>query len=162
MALRLLPAEIRPGMSALYAFCRVCDDIADGAGSAADKRGRLNGLRRDLERHKAGPGAPEDPVLAAFAHAMRAHGIRTADVEALMDGVARDLNEDRYATFGELAGYCDGVAAAVGRMCLPLGALDETTLPLANDLGFAMQITNILQDIAEDARRGRIYLPLEG
>jgi phytoene synthase len=156
-AFRLLPADRRRGLSALYAFCRVVDDAADEsacAGSAvANWRGELT---RALE------GAAVHPIAVAIGDAVRRFGIPPQHLEEILAGVEMDLERRRYDTFDELREYCYHVAAAVGLAALPIfGCRDPQSRVYAEALGIALQLTNILRDLAEDAERGRIYLPLE-
>lgn len=160
LAIRLLPRGLRDPMASLYAFCRLCDDAVDGEGTVAERRARLDALRRAAWRAIDDSADRADPVLAAFGETVRSRRVDRRDIEALLAAVGMDLDVDRYAGFEDLARYCDGVAGAVGRMCLDLfGARSPAAAAAATSLGHAMQVANILRDVAEDASRGRIYLP---
>jgi len=158
MAAGLLPQERKYAAHALYAFCRVTDDLVDNAET------RIIGERQLQQwREKASlPHPPADEsVLQAWADTQEKFGIPHGYAEQLIDGIARDLRVDRYQTFDELAEYCYGVASTVGLMVMHLvGFSDEAALPYAIKLGVALQLTNILRDIGEDwADRNRVYLP---
>jgi phytoene synthase len=156
-AFRLLPPERRRGLAALYAFCRVVDDAADESASAART---LAAWRDELARALA--GSATHPIAVAIGDAVRRFGIPPQHLEEILAGVEMDLERRRYETFDELRGYCYHVAAAVGLAALPiLGCRDPQSRAYAEALGIALQLTNILRDLAEDAERGRIYLPLE-
>ena len=156
-AFRLLAPERRRGLEALYAFCRVVDDAAD---EAADPVTAVAEWRDELSRALA--GAPTRPVSIALADAVRRFGIPPLHLTEIIDGVSMDLERCRYETFDELRRYCYHVAAAVGLAALPIfGCRDPQSRVYGEALGIALQLTNILRDIPEDAERGRIYLPLE-
>ncbi len=160
LASALLPPEKRRAARALYAFCRVTDDLVDrAAGSQAETLAELEAWReRALDPH---PPA-DQPVALAWADARARYGIPVGYAEQLIDGVARDLSVKRYQTFDELAAYSYGVASTVGLMAMHIiGYGGEHALPYAVKLGVALQVTNILRDVAEDYRAGRIYLPAE-
>ena len=160
LASALLPPEKRRAARALYAFCRVTDDLVDrAAGSLEDTLAELDAWReRALDPH---PPA-DQPVALAWADARARYGIPVGYAEQLIDGVARDLTIKRYRTFDELAAYSYGVASTVGLMAMHIiGYGGEHALPYAVKLGVALQITNILRDVAEDYRVGRVYLPAE-
>jgi phytoene synthase len=156
-AFRLLPSERRQSLEALYAFCRVVDDAADeGSGGAA----ALAWWRQELERALA--GTPTHPVGIALADSVQRFAIPSRHLTEIVDGVAMDLTPQRFATFAELRRYCYLVAAAVGLATIPIfGCRDPRSRDYAEALGIALQLTNIVRDLAEDAERGRIYLPLE-
>lgn len=159
-ALRLLPPAQRLGMAALYAFCRRADDIADGPGTPEARLARLAEMRRALERGLWGLG--EDPVARALADASRRFAIRREDLLAVVDGVAMDCAQVRYATFADLRLYCERVASAVGCASVAVfGAPGEGARAKARALGVALQLANILRDLREDALAGRCYLPEE-
>ncbi|MBN1774708.1 MAG: phytoene/squalene synthase family protein [Deltaproteobacteria bacterium] len=157
-AARLLPSRLRPPVVAAYAFCRVADDAIDGAESPADG---LAALRERLDGIYA--GAPDDhPVDRAFAAVARGFRIPRAVPEALLEGFLWDVEGRRYETAGELRAYAARVAAAVGVLVtLIMGERRPPVLARACDLGVAMQLTNIARDVGEDARHGRVYLPLD-
>ena len=156
-----LPRAQRTAIYALYDFARQVDDEAD-AGTAS-LAGRLAGLDRHRQRlFNARSDDSTDPVMSVLAHAMARYSIPTAELEMLIDGVGMDLEVTRYQSFGELRGYCQLVASIVGRMCVRIfGYRDARALQLADELGVALQLINILRDVREDASRGRIYLPLD-
>jgi phytoene synthase len=151
----VLPKPKRQAIAAIYAFARRVDDVADDPELPADeKRARLDGLRASLV---APPG--NDAMLVALADARERYPIPHAALEALVEGGLQDVATLRYATFEELEGYCKLVAGAVGVACLPVyGASD---FERAETLGIALQLINILRDVAEDWSLGRVYLPLE-
>ena len=157
-ALRLLPPEPRRGMAALYAFCRQADDIADGPGAPEERAARLAEVRRDLEQGLWGMAG--DPVAVAVTDAVRRYGIRPSDLAAIVEGVAMDCRVVRCASFRDLEAYCERVASAVGCAAVAVfGSPGEEARAKARDLGIALQITNILRDLREDALAGRCYLP---
>ena len=159
-AFRTLPAPKRRAIYAAYAFCRLCDDISDGEAPVEEKRTALKETRARL-RGENGDGKP-DPVFDALRHAIAAYSIPVELFEEVVDGVEMDLVKVRYDTFEDLRQYCFGVASAVGLISIEVfGYEDEAAKEYAIDLGIAMQLTNIMRDLREDAERGRIYLPLE-
>lgn len=153
----LLPRHVREGAFALYAFCRVADDAVDEGGCS--KRA-VSQLRRRLDAAYA--GRPEDdPVDRAFSLVVKANDIPKEIPSALIDGFAWDAAGRRYETLDHLKDYAARVAGTVGvMMALVMGVRDPLALARACDLGIAMQLTNIARDIGEDARAGRIYLPI--
>ncbi len=159
-AFTTLPRDRRRAIYAVYAFARLADDIADGTDSDASKAEQLNALRGDLTA--AFDGDPRGPVLTALVDAAREHGIDLALLEQLIDGVEMDLTPRRYATFDELREYCYRVASVVGLISIEIfGYRDARARDAAIDLGLAMQLTNIMRDLREDADVGRVYLPLD-
>jgi phytoene synthase len=156
--IRLLPAEKRSVLCAVYALARRIDDIGDGDLPAAEKHQRLAALRGQLARHEAA-----DPVLAAVFDAAGRLPVPLAAFEELVDGVEMDLAGRRYETFDELVTYCRCVAGSVGRLCLGVfgSRPDPRAAEYADKLGIALQQTNILRDIREDLANGRVYLPQE-
>lgn len=154
MASALLPKHKREGARALYAFCRICDDIVDQP--ADDPAGTLESWRYQVQT----PHPTDDPVLIAWSATRHAFHIPAGYVDQLIDGVKRDLTQSRYETFADLTEYAYGVASTVGLMSMHIvGYLDENAVPYAVRLGVALQLTNILRDIGEDWRAGRVYLP---
>lgn len=154
-----LPPRRRVAIYSLYDFARQVDDEAD-APQAAHLAERLE-LHRDRLR-RALAGEVSDPVMRVLAGAVERHGIPFEELDAVIRGVAMDFERTRYRTWEELRSYCLLVASAVGRMCVRIfGFKDPAALGHADDLGLAMQLTNILRDVKEDAGLGRIYLPLE-
>ncbi|XXY45609.1 phytoene/squalene synthase family protein [Sorangium sp. So ce269] len=159
----LLPARVREPAAAFYAFCRVADDAVDELGEHASPTAAAAAVAVLRERlARAAAGAPDDsPVDRALAHVMAEHALPRAFIEALLEGFAWDAEGRRYETLSELNAYAARVAGAVGAtMSALMGARGPDALARACDLGVAMQLTNIARDIGEDARRGRIYLPL--
>src|SRR5262252_5834999 len=144
-----LPRDQRLAIYALYDFARQVDDDADAAGRPH--------LAASLERHRrraraCAAGVASDPVTLVLAGAMRRYGIPESDLQALIDGVQTDLTRTRYATWGELEAYCRLVASTIGRMCVRIfGYEDPTALDRADELGVALQLTNILRDVKEDS-----------
>jgi phytoene synthase len=153
-----LPSDQRIAIYALYDFARQVDDDAD--------RPRVP-LAERLERHRerireAMRGRYSDPVTMVLARAIQRHHIPEAELQALVDGVEADLTKHRYRTWAELEGYCRLVASTIGRMCVRIfGFEDPAALERADELGIALQLTNILRDVREDAGMGRVYLPDE-
>jgi phytoene synthase len=157
IASSLLPPEKKRAVWALYAFCRVTDNLVDIDNDAADRRAHL-ARWRELALHPHPPA--HERVALAWADTRARYGIPNGYAEQLIDGVARDLEQTRYATFDDLAEYSYGVASTVGLMAMHIvGFTGEEALPYAVKLGVALQLTNILRDIAEDWRAGRLYLP---
>lgn len=157
LASALLPAEKRMAARALYAFCRVSDDLVDRkSGTSAIK---LQEWRwRSLSNHPA----PNDPVALAWADTRSRFSIPRRYAEQLIEGVGRDLDQNRYASFEELSAYCYGVASTVGLMAMHItGFSGPEAIPYALKLGIALQLTNILRDVGEDWKNGRLYLPLD-
>lgn len=167
LASHLLPAEKRRAAFALYAFCRIADDLVDQAdhGDRVALRAQLEAYRQQLRDALA--GVPSGPVFRELAAVTRRYGVDAAPLFELLDGVEQDLEAQRYATWEALEQYCQGVASSVGEMCtyvfgVPAGpALLPQAIRFARTLGTAMQLTNILRDVGEDAQRGRCYLPAE-
>jgi phytoene synthase len=157
----LLPAPVRDSATALYAFCRLADDAIDEGCAEAGVRGRaLANLAHRLDAAYA--GRPHDnPADRAFAHVVAIHHIPRAVPEALLEGFAWDLQGRRYETLADLHDYAARVAGTVGvMMAMLMGVRAPGALARACDLGIAMQLTNIARDVGEDARAGRLYLPL--
>lgn len=157
----LLPQEVRRPAYALYAFCRLSDDAVDDPTSPEGRRLGLERLAARLDDVYAGTPQPH-PVDRAFSDVVRAFAMPRALPEALLEGLTWDVEGRRYRTLPELRAYAARVAAAVGAMMTVLmGVRDPVVLARACDLGVAMQLTNICRDVGEDARMGRIYLPLD-
>ncbi|HRQ79463.1 MAG TPA: phytoene/squalene synthase family protein [Gemmatimonadaceae bacterium] len=165
LASSFLPPRKRRGAFAVYAFCRLADDIVDR------NRGKDTALlQAELDAYRAGvaeaiAGRPEGPVFRELWRCVQEFGVPSDVLEELLNGVARDVQPQRYATWAELSLYCEGVAASVGAMCTYIfgvagdAAVRERALRYARTLGVAMQVTNILRDVGEDALIGRCYLP---
>ena len=160
MAMRLMPAEQRQAMFEIYAFCRAVDDIADGSGPSDAHFAQLQLWRRDIDAIYAS-AAPSH--LLPLAEAIRTFALRREDFVAVIDGMEMDVAGPIVAPdWATLDLYCDRVASAVGRLCTRVFRMEEAPgLELARHLGRALQLTNILRDIDEDAAAGRLYLPLE-
>ena len=184
--IRLLPRDKRQAMSAVYAFARRVDDIGDGDGEAPAKLAALDAERANLAavaegaigvsaigvsgirdtRHGLrggwGAGCP-DPVTIALADAHTRFRLPLEALELLIEGVELDVKGTRYETFDDLVVYCRDVAGSIGRLCHAIftGGDGDGHAKLADDLGVAMQLTNILRDVREDYEQGRVYLPAE-
>ncbi|MBP6176773.1 MAG: phytoene/squalene synthase family protein [Anaerolineales bacterium] len=155
----LLPEEKRSAARALYAFCRTVDDIVDEVELKKDRDFELNYWRNVVQTASA---STDDLVAAAWADTLTRYHIPRHYALQLIDGVARDLSQTRYQTFEDLATYCYGVASTVGLMSMYIvGFKSHEAVPYAIKLGVALQMTNILRDVGEDYRNGRLYLPRE-
>jgi phytoene synthase len=156
----LLPKQKREAIHAVYAFCRYTDDIVD---EGSDHHGKIVRLRRwRMELRRAIRGQSSYAILNQLTAVARKFNIPVDHFYELIRGMEMDLTKTRYETFDELREYCYLVASSVGLMCRQIfGYRNDSTREYAINLGIALQITNILRDIKEDARRGRIYLPLE-
>lgn len=163
--IRLLPRFKRQAMCATYAFARRVDDIGDDG--SLDRGAQIEQLTRERERLATlgtGPADPGDPVMTALAHACQHYQLPADALALLVEGVELDVLGAEYQSFDELVRYCRCVAGSVGRLCLAIfsdGGAGEDAHRLADDLGVAMQITNILRDVLEDRDRGRVYIPAE-
>ena len=153
---QLLPAEKRSAVRALYAFCRMTDDTVD---NATDDPARA--LAQWVHKVRAQQPDPRDPVLLAWHDTRVRYGLPANLVDELLAGVAMDLTINRYETFADLWLYCYRVASVVGLLSMGITGYVPGARPYAIKLGVALQLTNILRDIGEDARRGRVYLPQE-
>jgi phytoene synthase len=156
--IRLLPADKRRAMSAVYAYARRVDDIGDGTLPPERKLADLAATRRSLLE-----GDPNDAVMVALADARTRFQLPGEALTDLLEGVQMDVVGTHYEGFDDLVVYCRAVAGSIGRLCVGIfGASDiDRAVPLADDLGVAMQITNVLRDVREDYARGRVYLPAE-
>jgi squalene synthase HpnD len=159
-AMRILPRPRREAMYAVYAFCRAVDDVADGDAPRPERLTELERWRADIDRLFAG-AAPRR--LAGLAEPIRRFSLEHCDFHAVIDGMAMDAAADLQAPdWATLDLYCDRVASAVGRMSAPIfGLAAEPGKALAHHLGRALQLTNILRDLDEDAAINRLYLPRE-
>ncbi|MBV1776098.1 presqualene diphosphate synthase HpnD [Burkholderiaceae bacterium DAT-1] len=157
---RFLPDEARRAITALYAFCREVDDVVDETHDDNVARTTLNWWRNEIAQMYA--GQPQHPVTRALMpHVQRLQLEQNHFIE-IIDGMEMDLEHARYLTFKDLQLYCYRVASVVGLLSAQIfGMKDKQTLKYAHDLGMAFQLTNIIRDVGEDARRGRIYLPVE-
>ncbi|NKB20693.1 MAG: presqualene diphosphate synthase HpnD [Alphaproteobacteria bacterium] len=158
-AMRMLPSHKRDAMYAVYAFCREVDDIADDPGERADKLRRLADWRVEVERLFS--GRPQFPVTHALVDPVEQFGLRKEDFLAVIEGMEIDSSATvRMPTVPALEDYCDRVACAVGRLSNRIfGVVDELGEPVAVSLGQALQLTNILRDLDEDAGIDRLYVP---
>jgi phytoene synthase len=159
-AMRLMPVARRQAMFALYDYCRVLDDVADGPQPAEVKRARLNAFRHDVAALYSG-GTVVAPEVAGLAPAVERFTLQRPELEALIDGMEMDVDGPVVApSLDRLRLYCRRVAGAVGMLAVRIfGRSEAETLAVA--LGEALQFTNILRDVAEDAGLGRLYLPAE-
>ena len=159
-AMRILPRAQRQAMFEIYAFCRQVDDIADSRGPRAQRRTELEHWRGDIDSLYAGKPVPRVQGLAA---PVRDFGLRREDFHAVIDGMEMDVVRDiRAPDEAALDLYCDRVASAVGRLSVRVFGMEgEEGIALAHHLGRALQLTNILRDLDEDAAFGRLYLPAE-
>jgi presqualene diphosphate synthase len=160
LAMRLLPAVQREAMYQVYAFCRAVDDIADEGGTRAIRDAGLARWRADID---ACYGAHPPAALAALVREIRRFDLRREDFHDMIDGMAMDAEADICAPDeATLDLYCDRVASSAGRLSVRIFGMErEAGIELAHHLGRALQLTNILRDIDEDAERGRCYLPRE-
>lgn len=160
-AMRLLPRERRDGMYAIYAFCREVDDIADNSTPPAQKQAALAGWHREIDALYA--GRPSQLVARALAEPVDRYRLRREDFHAVIDGMEMDAAEDiRAPDLPTLDLYCGRVASAVGHLSVHVfGDSSPAAHTVADHLGRALQLTNILRDLHEDAERGRLYLPRE-
>lgn len=158
--IRLLPPERRGALSAVYAVARAIDDIGDGDLPAQRKLDELAAMRarlHDLDAHR------DDPALRALAHAAAVRPIPLDAFDELIDGCEADVHGRSYASYDELVWYCRCVAGSIGRLSLGVFGADDmhAAAPLADALGVALQLTNILRDLREDRANGRVYVPTE-
>jgi 15-cis-phytoene synthase len=155
-----LPRARRDALYAVYAFCRLVDDVADLGRDPGAQRAELGRWRRDVARcFEPGP-EPDHPVARQLAAAVRAYPIPRAALEAIVEGCEMDLARVRFDTAEDLYPYCYRVASAVGLCCIEIfGYTDPRARDYAVHLGTALQLTNILRDVGADARDGRVYLP---
>ena len=157
---RLLAPERRSAITALYAYCREVDDVVDEVSEPNVARTKLAWWRSEVDRIYA--GTPQHPVAIALGDAVRRYRLPREHLLRVIDGMQMDLERTRYATFADLEDYCDHVAGVVGLLSAEIfGYEDARTRDYARSLGIAFQLTNIIRDVGEDARRGRIYLPQE-
>jgi 15-cis-phytoene synthase len=159
-AFRLLPARKRGALNAVYRFCRAADDIADGDGSASQRRLLLEEFRATLAATLG--GVPPDPTWLVLWDAARAFQLDPKNLNEVIDGCAADCTPLEIVTSADLERYCYGVAGAVGLLSAKIFGYTDPRVPqLAVRLGQAMQLTNILRDLREDAERDRCYIPAD-
>jgi phytoene synthase len=159
-AFLFLPRDRREAITAAYALCRQTDDLIDAATSLPAAVEALKRWREELDRCYA--GAATHPTFQALAQILRRFPIPKEYFGDLIAGCEMDATHARYATFDDLALYCYRVASCVGLICIEIfGCTNPQTRQYARDMGIAFQLTNIIRDVGEDARRGRIYLPQE-
>jgi phytoene synthase len=155
-----LPAERRRAITALYAFCREVDDVADEVSDVGVARVKLAWWRTEVANLFA--GHPQHPVTRALAPFVASYGLDAARMNEIIDGMEMDLTHHRYADFDALRLYCHRAAGVVGQLAASIfGYRNPSTLEYAEALGTAFQLTNIIRDVGEDARRGRVYLPAD-
>jgi phytoene synthase len=159
-AFKILPAEPRAAITALYAYCREVDDIVDECSEPGLAAIKLAWWKTELDRLYA--GEPGHPVAKALAPRVTQYSLPRESFDAVIVGCEMDLTQNRYATWEELDRYCDNVAGAVGLLSARIfGPVSQDTLDYALQLGRALQYTNIIRDVGEDVRKGRIYLPAQ-
>lgn len=158
---KFLPKHRRDAMTVLYAFCRELDDVVDDCSDKNIARTTLHWWRTDLAKAFS-DGLPEHPVNRALQPVAQQFSLPQSEFSELIDGMQMDLDQARYADFDELKRYCRRAAGVVGCLIARiLGFSDPQTLDYADKMGLALQLTNIIRDVGEDARNGRIYLPTE-
>ncbi|WP_037587477.1 presqualene diphosphate synthase HpnD [Stenoxybacter acetivorans] len=159
---RFLPKPKREAMMVLYAYCRELDDVVDDCTDATVAAKTLDWWRLELAKAFNANAAPEHPITQALRPVAAVFRLPESEFTEIIDGMYMDLAQTRYATFDDLRVYCRRVAGAVGCLIARiLGFSEPQTLQYADHLGLALQLTNIIRDVGEDARLGRIYLPLE-
>jgi phytoene synthase len=157
---RFLPKNKRHAITALYAFCREVDDVVDECSDVNVARTTLNWWRNEVAAIYT--GKPQHPVTQALVPIVKQFNLAQEHFLEIIDGMEMDLDQPRYADFKSLQLYCYRVASVVGLLSVEIfGYTDRQTLKYAHDLGIALQLTNIIRDVGEDARRNRIYLPLD-
>ena len=155
-----LPADRRRAITALYAFCREVDDIADEVSDVSIARTKLAWWRTEVANLFA--GSPQHPVSRALAPFASPFGVDAPRLNEIIDGMEMDLVQHRYADFASLGRYCHRVAGVVGQLSAGIfGYSNPRTIEYAEKLGIAFQLTNIIRDVGEDARRDRVYLPAD-
>jgi len=157
---KFLPKDKRRAITALYAFCREVDDLVDECSDANVARTTLNWWRTQVAEIYG--GKPQHPVCQALVPVVRQFSLSQEHLLEIIDGMEMDLEQARYADFKSLQLYCYRVASVVGLLAAEIfGYTDRKTQKYAHDLGIAFQLTNIIRDVGEDARRNRIYLPMD-
>jgi phytoene synthase len=158
-AFLFLPPPRRAAITAFYAFCREVDDVVDEVADPSVAATKLAWWRKEVAESFA--GRPSHPVMKALLPHTEVFGITAAHLSAVIDGCQMDLEQSRYLDFAGLARYCHLVAGIVGEVAASIfGRTEDATIAYAHRLGQAMQLTNIIRDVGDDARRGRIYLPM--
>lgn len=158
-AFMFLPPARRAAITAFYAFCREVDDVVDEVQDPQLARTKLAWWRNEVAQAFA--GRPTHPVMQALMPSTAPYAIEQRHLDAVIDGCEMDLVQNRFLDFAALSRYCHLVAGVVGEVaCNIFGRTHEETLAYAHKLGLAMQLTNIIRDLGDDARRGRIYLPI--
>ncbi|OZI33866.1 squalene synthase HpnD [Bordetella genomosp. 10] len=159
-AFLFLPPERRRAIVAMYAFCREVDDVVDEVSDVSVARIKLAWWRTEIDRMFG--GAPDHPVTRALEPHLQPYGITRERLLAVIDGMEMDLDQTRYLDWPGLRKYCWHAAGVVGELSASIfGYGDPATLEYAEKLGLAFQMTNIIRDVGDDARRGRIYLPID-
>ncbi|MBI3716403.1 MAG: presqualene diphosphate synthase HpnD [Betaproteobacteria bacterium] len=157
---RFLPPDRRRAITALYAFCREVDDIADEVSEVDVARAKLGWWRAEVANLHA--GHPQHPVTKALQDATQRYGVDQPRLLEIIEGMEMDLTRRRYQRFDELTLYCHRVAGVVGQLSAGIfGYANPKSIEYAENLGLAFQMTNIIRDVGEDARRNRVYLPQE-
>lgn len=155
-----LPRDKRRAITALYAFCREVDDVVDECSDSNVARSTLNWWRGQVADIYS--GKPQHPVALALVPLVKQFNLPQEHLLEIIDGMEMDLDQPRYSDFKSLQLYCYRVASVVGLLSVEIfGYQDRQTLKYAHDLGIAFQLTNIIRDVGEDARRNRIYLPMD-
>ena len=155
-----LPPHRRRAITALYAFCREVDDVVDECSDPQIAANKLTWWRQELDRLYA--GQPQHPVTQALQAVLPEFSLPQEQLREIIDGMEMDLQQTRYLDFKALSLYCYRVASVVGLLAAEIfGYTDRQTQKYAHDLGMAFQLTNIIRDVGEDARRGRVYLPID-
>lgn len=158
-AFLFLPPARRAAITAFYAFCREVDDVVDEVGDPGVARAKLSWWRQEIAESFA--GRPSHPVMQALMPHAAAYGIRAEHLLAVIEGCQMDLDQTRYLDYAGLQRYCHLVAGVVGEVASGIfGRTQPGTIDYAHRLGLALQLTNIIRDVGDDARRGRIYLPV--
>lgn len=154
-----LPPERRRAITALYAFCREVDDTVDEATDQSVARIKLAWWRNEVAQMYS--GTPTHPVMLALKPHVQPYDLKQEHLQAIIDGMEMDLDQSRYLDYPNLKKYCWHVAGVVGILSASIfGVTNPRTLQYAETLGLAFQLTNIIRDVGEDARKGRIYLPI--
>ena len=155
-----LPPERRRAITALYAFCREVDDTVDDATDQSVARIKLAWWRNEVTQMYS--GTPTHPVMLALKPHIQPYDLKQEHLQAIIDGMEMDLDQSRYLDYPNLKKYCWHVAGVVGILSASIfGVTNPQTLKYAETLGLAFQLTNIIRDVGEDARKGRIYLPID-